>query len=314
MTGATYAQERVTAAARAQAKRRRSRRRFVIRLIKRLVILAMVVVALGPTYLVVIASINKGGSFFSATLVPHQVTFHNYRLLFTPASKGGSDFVVCVKNSVIVCFAVATLATVCSGLMGYAFSRLRFRGRRYGLMALLMIQIFPTVLAIPAYYYLLLWIQNHLTIGGHVVFGLGTYQGLVLVLAGGALAFNSWLFKGYLDNLPRELEEAAFVDGATRLRMIRHVVLPLAKPITAVIFLFTFIGVYSEYAVTSIVMNSSSHYTLPVGLRGFIFNEFSQNWTIFAAGAVVASMPILVVFLALQRYLVSGLARGAVRG
>ncbi len=266
------------------------------------------------TYLVVIASINKGGSFFSATLVPHQVTFHNYRLLFTPASKGGSDFVVWVKNSVIVCFAVATLATVCSGLMGYAFSRLRFRGRRYGLMALLMIQIFPTVLAIPAYYYLLLWIQNHLTIGGHVVFGLGTYQGLVLVLAGGALAFNSWLFKGYLDNLPRELEEAAFVDGATRLRMIRHVVLPLAKPITAVIFLFTFIGVYSEYAVTSIVMNSSSHYTLPVGLRGFIFNEFSQNWTIFAAGAVVASMPILVVFLALQRYLVSGLARGAVRG
>jgi arabinogalactan oligomer/maltooligosaccharide transport system permease protein len=128
------------------------------------------------------------------------------------------------------------------------------------------------------------------------------------------MAFYAWLFKGYLDTLPKELEEAAFVDGATRLRMIRFIVLPLAKPIVATIFLFAFIGTYSEYAVTSIVMNSSSHYTLPVGMRGFIFNEFSQNWTIFAAGAVVASVPILIVFLLMQRYLVSGLARGAVRG
>lgn len=314
MTAAPYAGERIAAAARARVKRRRGQRRFAARQLKRLLILLMVAVALGPTYLVVIASLNEGGGFFNASLVPHDVTLHNYRMLFTPVSRGGSDFVTWVENSVIVCLSVATIATACSGLMGYAFSRLRFRGRRYGLMALLVIQIFPTVLAIPAYYYLLLWLQNHFTVAGHVVFGLGTYQGLILVLAGGALAFNSWLFKGYLDNLPRELEEAAFVDGATRLKMIRHVVLPLAKPITAVIFLFTFIGVYSEYAVTSIVMNSSSRYTLPVGLRGFIFNEFSQNWTIFAAGAVVASVPILVVFLALQRYLVSGLARGAVRG
>jgi arabinogalactan oligomer / maltooligosaccharide transport system permease protein len=309
VTAAGYAQEQVSSASRAEAKRRRARRRFVVRMLKRLLIILVCIVTLSPTYLVVIASLGKGGSFFSASLVPKHLSWSNYRLLFDQ-----SDFLTWTKNSVIVCLAVATLATVCSGLMGYAFSRLRFRGRKYGLMGLLLLQIFPTVLAIPAYYYLLLWIQNHFTVAGHVVFGLGTYQGLILVLAGGALAFNSWLFKGYLDNLPRELEEAAFVDGATRLRMLRFVVVPLAKPIIATIFLFTFIGVYSEYAVTSIVMNSTSHYTLPVGLRGFIFNEFSQNWTIFAAGAVVASVPILIVFLLMQRYLVSGLARGAVRG
>ncbi|MGZ4334400.1 MAG: sugar ABC transporter permease, partial [Gaiellaceae bacterium] len=261
MTAATYAEERVIAAQRAQAKRRRARRQFWTRMLKRLVIIACVVVALGPTYLVVIASINQGGSFFSASLIPHHVTLENYRVLLKPVSSGGSDFVTWVKNSSIVCFTVASIATVCSGLMGYAFSRMRFRGRRNGLIVLLLLQIFPTVLAIPAYYYLLLWLQNHFKVGGHVVFGLGTWQGLILVLAGGALAFNSWLFKGYLDNLPKELEEAAFVDGATRLKMIRHVVLPLAKPIVATIFLFTFIGTYSEYAVTSIVMNSSSHYT-----------------------------------------------------
>jgi arabinogalactan oligomer/maltooligosaccharide transport system permease protein len=309
MTAAGYAQERVSAAERARVKRRRGRRRFATRVLKRILIIAICIVMLAPTYLVLIASLGKGGSFFSASLLPKSVSFDNYKALLQH-----SDFLTWVKNSAVVCFSVATISTVCAGLMGYAFSRMRFPGRKSGLMALLLLQIFPTVLAIPAYYYLLLWLQNHFTIGGHVVFGLGTYQGLILVLAGGALAFNAWLFKGYIDNLPRELEEAAFVDGATRLRMIRHVVVPLAKPIIATIFLFTFIGIYSEYAVTSIVMSSSSHYTLPVGLRGFIFNEFSQNWTIFAAGAVVASVPIMIVFLLMQRYLVSGLARGAVRG
>jgi arabinogalactan oligomer/maltooligosaccharide transport system permease protein len=304
MTAATYAEERAAVlAARAEVRRRRARRQFAIRTLKRLLIIVIVIVMLSPSYLVVIASLSKGGSFFSASLWPKNVSWHNYGLLFHQ-----SDFLTWTKNSSIVCGFVATLSTICSGLMGYAFSRMRFRLRKYGLMALLLIQIFPTVLAIPAYYYLLLWLQNHFTVGGHVVFGLGTYQGLILVLAGGSLAFNSWLFKGYLDNLPKELEEAASVDGARRLQTIWH-----AKPIVATIFLFTFIGIYSEYAITSIVMNSSSHYTLPVGLRGFIFNEFSQNWTIFAAGAVVASVPILVVFLAMQRYLVSGLARGAVK-
>jgi arabinogalactan oligomer/maltooligosaccharide transport system permease protein len=309
MTSMSYAEQRAAVlAARAQVERRRSRRRFVLRMLKRLLIIAIIVLMLSPTYLVVVASLGKGGGFFSADLWPKNVSLDNYKLLFNE-----SDFPTWVKNSAIVCFSVAAISTLCSGLMGYAFSRMRFRGRRYGLMTLLMIQIFPTVLAIPAYYYLLLWLQNHFTVGGHIVIGLGTYQGLVLVLAGGSLAFNAWLFKGYLDNLPRELEEAAFVDGAKRLQVLRHVVLPLAKPIVATIFLFTFIGMYSEYAVTSIVMNDSAHYTLPVGMRGFVFNEFSQNWTIFAAGAVVASVPIMLVFLAMQRYLVSGLARGAVK-
>jgi arabinogalactan oligomer/maltooligosaccharide transport system permease protein len=314
MTAAGYTAEPVAAAERATARRRRERRRLGGRMLKRLVIICFIVIALGPTYFVFIASINKGAGFFNASLIPHGITFHNYVQLTKPTSQGGSDFLIWVKNSAIVCLSVSIIATICSGLMGYAFSRMRFRGRRNGLIVLLLLQIFPTVLAIPAYYYLLLWMQNHIQIAGHVVFGLGTYQGLILILCGGALAFNSWLFKGYLDNLPKELEEAAFVDGATRLRMIRHVVLPLAKPIVATIFLFTFIGVYSEYAVTSIVMNNSSHYTLPVGMRGFIFNQFSQNWTTFSAGAVVASIPILIVFLAMQRYLVSGLSRGAVRG
>jgi arabinogalactan oligomer/maltooligosaccharide transport system permease protein len=308
MTSAAYAEQRAQVLAqRREVQRRRARRRFVIRTIKRLVIVAVIVAMLSPTYLVVIASLSKGGSFFSASLWPKTVSWTNYHQLFK------SDFLTWTKNSAIVCFSVAFLSTLCSGLMGYAFSRMRFKLRKYGLMALLLIQIFPTVLAIPAYYYLLLWLQNHFTVGGHVIFGLGTYQGLILVLAGGALAFNSWLFKGYLDNLPKELEEAASVDGAKRLQTIYHVILPLAKPIVATIFLFTFIGIYSEYAITSIVMNASSHYTLPVGLRGFIFNEYSQNWTIFAAGAVISSVPIMAVFLAMQRYLVSGLARGAVK-
>jgi arabinogalactan oligomer/maltooligosaccharide transport system permease protein len=144
--------------------------------------------------------------------------------------------------------------------------------------------------------------------------GLDTHLGLILVLAGGGVAFYAWLFKGYLDNLPRELEEAAFVDGASRLKTMWYVLFPLARPIIAVIFLLLFIGTYSEYLLTSIILTDNTKWTLPLGLNGFIFNQFNQHWTQFAAAAVMGSIPLMIVFLLMQRYLVAGLARGAVKG
>jgi arabinogalactan oligomer/maltooligosaccharide transport system permease protein len=181
-------------------------------------------------------------------------------------------------------------------------------------MAMLLIQMFPTTVALPAYYLVLLWMGQHFRIGDTTIIGLDTFQGLILILAGGSLAFQTWLAKGYFDNLPTELEEAASVDGATRLKTLWHIIVPLAKPMLAVNFLFTFIGIYSEFILTSLVINSNDKKTLPLGLNDFISDQFAQHWTEFAAAAVIASIPILVVFMAMQRYLVAGLARGAVRG
>jgi arabinogalactan oligomer / maltooligosaccharide transport system permease protein len=307
VTTGEYAAERI--AERPHVAKRRIPKGFGARMLKRLVLWAVIVLTLAPGYWVVEASLSKGSAFFSQGFPPHDLTFENYRSLWAD-----TDFPLWVKNSMILCVSVATIATVISSLSAYAFSRVRFRGRRWGLITMLLIQMFPTTVALPAYYLVLLWLGEHTTVGGTTILGLDTYQGLILILAGGSLAFQTWLAKGYFDNLPPELEEAAFVDGATRLRALWHVILPLAKPMLAVNFLFTFIGIYSEFILTSLVINTNRKKTLPLGLNDFISDQFAQHWTQFAAAAVLTSIPILIVFMAMQRYLVSGLARGAVRG
>ena len=287
--------------------RRQARRRELLAVnAKRLLIIVIIIVTLAPGYFIVLASLQPGSSFFAGTLVPKNLTLDNYRSLLTD-----TPFPTWIKNSLIVCTAVATLSTICTGLMAYAFARLRFVGRRYGLISLLIVQMFPITVAVPAYYFFMLkvsnWTSNHV--------GLETYSGLILLLTGSGMAFYAWLFKGYLDNSPVELEEAAFVDGATRLKVLRYVVLPIVRPMVAVVFLLVFIATYSEYLISSIVITAvQAKYTLPLGLRGFIFNRFTENWSEFAAAAVIGSLPLMIVFLLTQRYLVSGLARGALKG
>jgi arabinogalactan oligomer/maltooligosaccharide transport system permease protein len=286
-------------------RRRARRRRFLVTMAKRLVIWVVIVLTLAPGWWILVASVTKGDAFFNASVLPGDVTLDNYRAVLND-----SDFKNWIKNSIIVCTAVAAVSTVACALAAYAFSRLRFWGRRYGLMGMLIIQMFPVGIATAAYFYALFRIGEWTN--GRV--GLDTRLGLILVLAGGGVAFYAWLFKGYLDNMPRELEEAAFVDGASRLQTIWYVLLPLVRPMIAVIFLFLFIGTYSEYLLTSLILTDNTKWTLPIGLNVFIFNQFNQHWTQFAAAAVMGAIPLMVVFMLMQRYLVAGLARGAVKG
>lgn len=288
-----------------QLRRRARRRRFLVTMAKRLVIWFVIVLTLAPGWWILVASVTKGDAFFNAAVLPTDVTLDNYRAVLND-----SDFKNWIKNSIIVCTAVAAISTVACALAAYAFSRLRFWGRRYGLMGMLIIQMFPVGIATAAYFYALFRLGEWT--GGKV--GLDTQLGLILVLAGGGVAFYAWLFKGYLDNMPRELEEAAFVDGASRLKTLWYVLFPLVRPMIAVIFLFLFIGTYSEYLLTSIILTDNTKWTLPIGLNVFIFNQFNQHWTQFAAAAVMGSVPLMVVFMLMQRYLVAGLARGAVKG
>jgi arabinogalactan oligomer / maltooligosaccharide transport system permease protein len=286
-------------------RRARNRRRLGL-WARRLVILIVIVLVIAPGYFIVLASLQPGSSFFSGTLLPRNLTLENYRRLFSD-----TDFTTWVKNSLIICTAVAFISTTCVALMAYAFARLRFFGRRYGLFGLLLIQMFPIGIAIPAYYFFLLRLSDWTS--GHV--GLETYTGLILLLAGTGMAFYAWLFKGYIDSTPKELEEAAFVDGATRLQALRYVILPLVRPMIAVVFLLVFIATYSEYVLSSLVFTvAQEKFPLPLGLRGFIFQRFTENWGQFAAAAVVGSLPLMIVFIFMQRHLVSGLARGAVKG
>ncbi len=282
---------------RAQRRRLRPYQRLYLNL-SRAIIIFCIILALAPAYWVVAASFQAGSAFFSSTLVPQHLTFENYHALFTQ-----SDFPLWVRNSLILCLSVSAVSTAAAALAGYAFSRFRFWGRRYGLMGWLVAGMFPTMVALPAYYYILLKLGL-----------LNTFLGLILILVGGSIPFYTWLFKGYLDELPRELEESATVDGATIFQALWFIVVPLATPMLVVIFLFAFIGIYSEYILSSLVLSDPSLYTLPLGLRGFVYNQFSTHWTQFAAAAVLGSVPLVVLFLLTQRYLVAGLTRGAVKG
>jgi arabinogalactan oligomer/maltooligosaccharide transport system permease protein len=139
------------------------------------------------------------------------------------------------------------------------------------------------------------------------------FWALIILLAGGS-AYNIWLLKGFIDSLPRELDEAAMVDGASHWQVFKKIIIPLSTPMLAVIFLFSFIGVYSEFIMTSALMKDGGNQTIATGLRSFINNQFSAHWTQFSAAAVMASIPVAVIFMILQKFIAKGLTSGAVKG
>ncbi|WP_026486030.1 sugar ABC transporter permease [Caldanaerobius polysaccharolyticus] len=265
--------------------------------ISRVIIWAFIIIILFPIAWVVGASLASGDAFFSGTVFPNKISFQNYVDLFKK-----TQFLIWIKNSLILCFGVAIIQIILTSTASYAFSRMKFVGRKNGLMALLILQMFPTFMSLPAIYGILAKLNL-----------LDNLYAFILVLAGGS-AFNIWLLKGYIDGLPKELDEAALVDGASYWQIFIRIILPLASPMLVVIFLFSFIGVYSEFILSSVVLKSPENYTVALGLQRFITNQFAAHWTLFAAASVVASLPLVIIFMALQKYLQSGLAAGAVKG
>jgi arabinogalactan oligomer/maltooligosaccharide transport system permease protein len=204
-------------------------------------------------------------------------------------------------------FGVAVLTTVVGVALActaaYAFSRFRFPGQRTGMMSFLVSQMFPgTLMLIPLYIIVVQWL------------GLGSSRiGLVLIYATTSVPFSVWMLKGYFDTIPKELEEAAVIEGASAGTVFRRIVLPLATPAMAITALFSFMSAWNEFILAATFMDKEEMYTAPVGLRFFV-GGFSQQWGYFAAGSIIVSVPVVVLFLYLQKYLVSGLTAGSVKG
>jgi maltose/maltodextrin transport system permease protein len=212
-------------------------------------------------------------------------------------------------NSIMVAGIAAVITVLLSALMAYPFSRLRFVGRKYGLIGILLVQMFPTMMAMVALYLLLNFI------GKFVPFlGLNTLGGLSFLYIGGGIAFNSWLIKGFFDTIPMELEEAAMVDGATRFQTFWRIILPLSAPVLAVTVILSFIGNYGDYILASIVLTGINNYTFAVGLQTFATSQYSTNWGLMTTAALIGMLPILALFLSLQRFIVGGLTQGSVKG
>ena len=266
--------------------------------------LVMIAFALFPVVWIFSASINPTNTLSGQQLIPANANLDHYRALFTRY-----EYPRWYLNSLLLAGATTIIGVAITTLAAYAFSRFVFKGRRQLLQGILLIQVFPNFLNMVA---LFLILQQLGTLA--VFLGLNTYGGLLLVYLGSTLGANTWLTKGYFDSIPRDLDEAATVDGASPWQVFWVVLLPLVRPIIVVVALLTFIGTYSEYVLARVILTQERMYTLAVGLQIMVSNQFSQNWGVFSAGALLAALPTLILFLIFQRYLVGGLTTGAVKG
>jgi len=270
-----------------------------------LVGVAALVFAAIPILYVLSASLNPLGSVASTDLVPRQLSLINYETLLS-GQKG--PFLRWYLNTVIVCIVVAATQVFLSLLAAYAFSRMRFAGRRGGMLALLLIMMFPAVLSMIAIYVMISDLGDAVPL-----LGLDSLPGYLLVLMGGSLG-QVWLIKGFFDTVPKELDEAATIDGCTHFQLFRIILLPALAPVIATTLLLSLVGVMSEFLLGSIFLTSNESKTLAVGLFGMLEGDRSANLGVFAAGAVLTMIPVIALYQYLQKYIVGGSVAGAVKG
>jgi arabinogalactan oligomer/maltooligosaccharide transport system permease protein len=283
---------------------------------RHLVGIVAVLVSLFPIWFVASAAFNRDNSVSGTSFLPTHFTTHNFSAILLnhvqdQSSSGyvASSFLRWFGNMILVALGTAFLTVVLGALAAYAFSRFRFRGRRLGMLFLLLIQMFPQLLLVVAIYLIILNTSSILP-----VVHMNSLTTLMLVYLGGAMGVNTWLMKGFFDTIPSELDESARVDGATAGQIFWGVVLPLAAPVLAVIGLISFVTTINEYAIASALLQTQDHFTLAVGMRSFIDQQFGQRWGPFAAGCLIAAIPAAALFMSLQKFMVSGLTQGSVKG
>ena len=212
-----------------------------------------------------------------------------------------TDFLLWVRNSILISLLVTLTGVVFASIGGYALSRFKFRGREFGMLALLTTQMFPATMLLLPFFILLSYLGL-----------INSYIGLIIIYSSTALPFCIWQMKGYYDTIPPSLEESARLDGCTRVQAFYKIILPLSSPALVITALFSFMASWSEYVVAAIILQDPKLYTLPLGLKSFQAS-LSTQWGLYAAGAVVVSIPVTILFISLSKYLVSGLTMGSVK-
>lgn len=263
----------------------------------------IVIYALVPILYIISASLNKNGTLTGSNQLFRTISFYNFQEL------SSTKFWSWVWNSVFISGVTAIGTVLMAAAAAYAFSRFRFTGRRLGLTSLLIIQMFPQMLAFVAIFLLLMSLGDVLPI-----LGLNSKLAVIAVYLGGALGINTFLLYGFFNTIPKELDEAAEIDGLTHGQIYWRIILRLAAPILSVVALLSFIGTFGDFVLAKVILTSEENWTVAVGLYSWVASQLDANWGQFAAGAIIASLPILALFLFLQKYIVGGLTAGAVKG
>jgi arabinogalactan oligomer/maltooligosaccharide transport system permease protein len=284
---------------------------YVMFSLRVVVIFAALIFALFPVIWIVSASLNPIGSISTQSLIPQNVSstselFSNYDRLFDDPAV---PFWHWMFNSILVSSIATVAILMITSLSAYSFSRFRFNGRRTVLLGIFIIQVFPNLLAMVAFYLMLLQLGKYIPL-----IDINTYGGLILIYMGGGMAINIWMMKGFFDTIPNEIDESARVDGATHWQCFVYLIFPLVRPILAVVGILTFIGIYGDVIISLTLLKEKDVQTLAIGLYRFIADQYNQKWGIFSAGALIGAIPIVVIILSFQRFFVSGLTEGAVKG
>ncbi len=265
----------------------------------------MVIFSAFPLVYVLSASLRPGGTLMTANAPFSVIDPANYITLFQLPQQ---PYAAWFGNTLVIGIATSVGSVFLGALAAYSFSRMRFRGRRIGLLTLLLVQMFPQLLAMVAIFLLLDGIGNVFP-----ALGLDSQLGLIMVYLGGALGVNTYLMYGFFNTVPTSIDEAAKLDGAGHARIFFTIILRLVAPILAVVALLSFLGTTNEFVIASTVLITPEKQTLAVGLFQFVSQQFSENYDIFAAGAVLAALPVMALFLFLQKYIVGGLTAGSVK-
>ena len=255
----------------------------------------MALLVLTPIVWIIGASFNPMSSLLSATAFPENPTVLHYVKLIKE-----TKFFYWYANTLKIALINMAISVVLTSMTSYVFSRFRFKGKRAGLLSILILQMFPSFMGMMATYNIL-WQLNLLD----------THFGLILTYAAGQVPYNTWLVKGYLANIPRSLDEAAKLDGASNLRIFTQIVLPLMKPILIFVALSQFITPWMDFIFPRMILSSPEKKTLAIGLYDMINANTNNNFTTFAAGAILVAVPITILYVCLQKYLIQGVTAGA---
>lgn len=278
-----------------------SKTKIIDKILDGLTYLGLILITLSvllPLTWIVLSSMQVGNSLYSSSFLPNSLTLDHYKTLFTQ-----TDFPIWYMNTLKIATLNMILGVIITTLTAYTFSRYKFKGRKQAMIGMLVLQMFPSFLAMTAIYILI------------TKMGLmDTHAGLLIVYIAGQIPYNSWLVKGYFDGIPKSLDEAARVDGAGHLTIFLKIIMPITKPIVVFVALTNFIGPWFDFIFPKLLLRSADKKTLAVGIFEWISSRANDNFTQFAAASILIAVPIAVLFMYLQKHIVAGLSAGATKG
>jgi len=275
-------------------------------LIRYIIAVLLMLFAVAPAFWVVSASFNPAKSLGSGSFWPKDPSFINYHELL---ENDFFPYLTWLGNSL----KIASITTVCTVfltcLAGYALSRFRFTGRREFMVAILILNVFPAILAMVAIFSMMQQLSLYID-----WIGLDTHASLIFIYTAGSMGINVLMVKAYIDTIPMELDESALVDGASPWQTFLYIVLPIMRPIAITVGVLSFIAAYGDFVIARVILKSSDKLTVMVGLMLFQTDRFDQDFGMITAGAVIAAIPVILIYIPLQRYVIDGLTAGSVKG